>query len=490
MTNQLKRLLGLLALLLVLVAAVVFFMNAAPISKENEETSTPSAISLIEFPREAFQSAEISNEKGTYTVKNQEGRIVVIDQEQSFIQDLDSIAIQNLADQICSIKASSSFTTQASLSDFGLDPPRVVAHIINNTGTDTLLIGNDAPSNAGIYAKLEGKSEIYLVEKKSVSRFIQSPIDFVEKEITPPLSKNAQVKVVTLSGENYNQPVVIQKSYVQDGENPVSPYKIVSPKFLDASDFVWEKMIPSFFGMTASAVVSYNQNDSVLEEFGLKTPHTIANIIYEEMHALPVLKYKGSIQSTSQNSLDLEEVSEKTLELKASKPDRNGFVYVTTDQLPMIFYVNNDVANWASVPYYQLLGNLLLYPELTILKTLTLTTPQASITFTIEYDKQSDKLKVIYQDKAINEAAFTSFYESVVGVYRKYQENIQSYTQVPALSITFEYEDSNRESDTIKYFPITQRTYQIVINDKQDYITTQDFIGVILQGMENILTLT
>lgn len=486
MTRQLKRLLALLVLLFILVGIVVFFIKT-PVRQHLEETNVIQDTStvLLDLPKEMFVKAEISNAFGKYTVQNKQGEIVLIDEFQQISEHLDPIAVANLVEQLCSVKASSSFALQGDLSDFGLQPARASIVVYDGSEPITWFIGNDAPSNAGVYVRIQGNPSIYLVEKKAISRLIQAPIDFLEKQITSPLPQNAQVDRITLRGENYKQTVVIEKSGQKNDVVGDMPYQIVSPKKLEASSYLSERMIPSFFGMSAVQVVSYNKNSAELEAFGLRNPHTIANIEYRIVEELPVLEYKGEKDVDAQASVQPEFI-EKTLELKASKPDENGFIYVTSDQLPMIFYINNEVAVWAGVPYSELMGSLILYPDITSLKTLTVKTPEQTAVFEIVYDNQADQLKVTSQGKQVDSSAFTSFYQNLVGVYRTYQENRQQYAQTPTLSVTFDYLDEKKSPDTVAYFPIIGRTYQIVINGEEDYTTTQNFMGAILEDLQSL----
>lgn len=488
MTRQFKRLLALILLLLGLVMIVVFLVKA-PFNLEPQDTPVleNAPIPLLNLPKEKFEQAQITNQFGTYTVLNKEGSIVLVDGTQHFDEHLDSIAISNLVEQLCNVQAKSSFLPQEQLSEFGLEPARASVTGYYDGSPITLLIGNDAPTDAGVYATIQGKSDVYLIEKKAVSRLIQAPIDFVERKITDILPKNAQVDRVTLSGENYNETVIIEKSPQKNGGLERMPYQIISPKKIDGSSYLSERVIPSFFGMSGVSVVSYTQDPEKMLAFGLNKPHTIANISYSVTEDLPVLEYKGEQKEVVSENASLPKVVEKTLELKASAPDEKGFVYVSTNKLPMIFYINKEVASWADVDYGDLLGNLIIYPDMNTIQTLTITTPKETTVFELAYDEQLDEVTVSHQGKEIDEVKFKRFYESLIGVYRTYQENRERYSQQPELSVTFKYWDKQKPTDTIAYFPITNRTYQIVVNGEEEYTTTQNFIGTILQELENLI---
>ncbi len=152
---------------------------------------------------------------------------------------------------------------------------------INKTDNSavTLNFGDASPDNSGVYLKVSGSDDIYLVNAEVKENFIFDKFKFASAASLPkPTSDGIEsyfendtlykFDSMTVSGKNYDKPLVIVPNTDKSFSDFI-PYKITSPDehYADKIDGLLNLFSQ---GVTAAGAYSYNAEDA--KSFGLDTP--------------------------------------------------------------------------------------------------------------------------------------------------------------------------------------------------------------------------
>ena len=97
-------------------------------------------------------------------------------------------------------------------SDYGLDKPSVEVKVIYSDNSKVnMYFGNEAPDKSGIYCRIDGNKNVYLVNSASVDMFFIDKLQLFDKTLTGELSDSENITLVEISGKGYEKPVIISR---------------------------------------------------------------------------------------------------------------------------------------------------------------------------------------------------------------------------------------------------------------------------------------
>jgi hypothetical protein len=228
------------------------------------------------------------------------------------------------------------FTTIVSVggdpADFGLDPPRATVKATYADGTSAvILVGDEAPASAGVYISLGDASSVFLAADDDVDSFLYAVTELISLSVTETAEEddNNEFTRLTISGTNFDDPIVIEPTGNGSDDESETAYRVTSPKEFGADPTEGADIASSVRGLTADAVAAVLPVDGnpfdLLKTYGLDTP-------YAEIVA---------------------EYPDTTIRLRASAPDDEGRVYLMnlTDEVTgerIVYEMQYGSLRWAS----------------------------------------------------------------------------------------------------------------------------------------------
>ncbi|MBE6733492.1 MAG: DUF4340 domain-containing protein [Ruminococcaceae bacterium] len=297
-----KRIISMVAAVLavvILIGGSAAIVKLIPKKEEDEAPVTSNDISVLELDSNMLDKVSITNKNGKFvftadrkTETDDEGKETVsVEWSSAEIEDgvLSSDEIGNIISSLDNITATREITAK-SAADCGLqNPSRQIDIESEKYGNFSVIIGSDSPDNTGTYLKLSTKDTIYLVESSLSTGFDFTYLDLANvedfkaitvtdamKDYTDEEGKLAFFDTLTISGKNFNEPMV----FVKNNEEFLSgfvPYSVSSPVKQDA-DNLTDVMALFTSGLTSSGAYSLEINDDELSKVGLDNPDMVISI--------------------------------------------------------------------------------------------------------------------------------------------------------------------------------------------------------------------
>ncbi len=348
--------------------------------------------------------------------------------------------------------------------DYGFDEPQYVIEITGYDEADntTLTIGDNTPSNSGVYARVD--DVIYLISEEAAADFSKTdeqmatsfavPAATVDGDTLNYFSENklASFDRITLSGKNFPSTLRFEMNKDED-EGNYNDYIMTSPvrRYADTAN-VGGLFEIAVNGLTAAEAYKYNPTAADLKNYGLISPEIKLSI----------------------------EFGGKKVEIAASRYDESYFAVLVTGREDIIFKVANSFLPFAEFPDTAFANNLVFIETVTDFTNMTFKTASATYSFDIEYKEETDEaeeeLKVTANGKEIKAQNFQNFYQHLVIECNEITLKKESGT--PTLTVT-----ATRDSGTtsIKFIKYSERRYYVEVDSAPiGFISTTN--------MEKILT--
>lgn len=361
----------------------------------------------------------------------------------------------------------------ADAAEFGLDKPRSEVEITYADGSEVkLAVGNDAPSNAGVYVLLDGK--IYLFDSSRVKTFLYHRVDYISKTITPTADTGDDapvLKKITLEGAVRPEPLVLDVSQETSGESSnaitTNVYTMSAPNKRETDSANTAAIGNKIFGLSASKVISYQITDELLEEYGLKDPYSKITADY----------------------------ADQTITLIASKPDKDGLSYVmnlspSSKNNQVIFQMDTSEIYWVTYTYQDVVNKAVMAPLIYDLSKVTVSTPDKAyefgITTTVDPDNEGVKNNTItYEGKELVTATFRKFYQNMLWAKRQEYTDHQP-TGEPLLTFKYEYTDG-RTPDVVEFYKGENMMVYTTVNGECDSLENSSYVDKIISDVEKVI---
>ena len=206
--------------------------QAVVLTDKNGNIENNSYGTLMEYYPANIKSIHIENAGGSFDVESDtpEGQATVYTLKGYEDFDLQS----GNPDLIASAAASLSFSKVATLdknkaAEFGFDKPRSTVTVYYEDDTKAVIIvGNDAPQQAGTYIKFGTGDAVYVAETDVVSAFDFSVNDLISLRINENADStdNNELTSLTLSGAAFDKPVTLVPS---ENTNYSASYQMTEP---------------------------------------------------------------------------------------------------------------------------------------------------------------------------------------------------------------------------------------------------------------------
>lgn len=418
----------------------------------NGEIENNSYGKLLEYTPAQISEIHVENQSGSFDVKSytpvdengKSGTTVYT------LVGYEDFELQTgIPDDVANDAAKLEFTKVVSLDgkdsdDFGFDKPTATATVKYNDGTSAaIIVGDNAPQDAGTYVKFGDSNTIYLVAQDAVDSFSYSVTQFISLTINDSASDTSasQASVITMGGSHLSKAITIEPN---SNTNINASYKITSPVNAYASEKASSNVEGNIRGLYAESVKMVNPSAGQLSELGLSSP-------YATVHA---------------------EYPDTTVDLMASQPDGEGYVYLMKDGGNIVYRILAEKVAWATVTFDEMLSEYMIAPSMMSLSEMKVDDGKKtydfeldSTTVTTSDDEGSETTSTTTTVKLGKEEIelgyFTTYFQNVSLITRA-DSDTESYSGSPVYSVTYSY--SSGGSDTVSYYDNGGSRYLAVVN--------------------------
>lgn len=407
---------------------------------------------LVKYDTAKVIELEVENSKGSMKITSETPTNTDGETEATIytIEGYEDFELQSgMADQIANAAAQIEFSKVISVDGkdddkYGFDKPMATVRITYDDDTTAVVtVGSYAPQEIGAYIKFGSSNTIYFTDVDSVSAFSYGLTDMFSLAINdaPETSDNNYVKSVTLGGSRLKNEI----SFEPNTNTSVSAsYIITAPNKAYASETATSNIEGDIRGLYAESVKMVNPTDKQLGELGLSQPYATIYAVYPDT----------------------------TIELLASKPDSDNFVYLMKKGDKVVYRISAENVVWTTVKYDDILSEYMINPNMTSLSKMTVNdgsntyeyTLSSTVTNTANEDGEettTTTTTVKCGGKEIELGRFTTYFQNISLITRADGET-ESFNGKPVFTVTYAYESG--DSDTVSYYNTGGNRYLAVVN--------------------------
>ena len=402
---------------------------------------------LMEYYPANIREIHVENTKGTFDVesstKGTEATVYAIKGLEDF--DLQS----GNPDAIANAAAKLTFTKVATLdknkgAEFGFDKPRSTVTVSYEDDTRAVIIvGNDAPQQAGTYIKFGTGDAVFVTDTDTIAPFDYGVTDLISLTVNGAAesTENNEASSIKLAGSGFDKEIELVPN---TNANYSASYEMTAPVSRLANEGESSIVAGGIRGLLASAVKMVNPSDKQLAELGLAEPYATLTAEYPDT----------------------------TVELSASKPDADGNVNLMAAGKKVVYVISTEKVAWAATSYEKLCGEYACSPKMAKLTGMSVKAGGKTYDFTLKTketlttDDQGSETKstvttVTYGGKEVELGSFTAFYNNVALIELS-DPKTDSKSGKEALAVTYTFEDGS--SDEVVFADAGTDSYIVTFN--------------------------
>lgn len=458
---------GILCIGILILGGACFFLLKSDDSEKSDVESGNYQI-LDEITEDDVASVVVSNASGGYEADWNDDSVI--------IKDCDNIAIDNSAvkkiqNAVKGITAEKKVTDgKGRLNEFGLEDDPVEVTVTGKGEKESLMIGDEVPGQDSSQWYVLWKEEVYIVSDSNVEAFQYGVKDLVSKQITPDRDESDDSFRVTLAdiqGEGMDEIQIRHQGSEELAGYQVDSYQLTAPINYPASAAVSEDILPMFFGLKAQEVAVLHPTAEDRAQVGLDQPYRQVEIEYQTKN------------------------SEKNkISILVSNIDGAGNLYVENGS-DVIYKCRPQDISWLNLTVDTVISHTILIPDVTSLKTLTITQGDGS-SYQIQFQNMgTDNGKVLYDGKELDVDSFRNFYYELISVEADevILENLPDTSGMNKIAeIKFAYMDESKKSDTVTYYSESARkAYAVLDGNERGFRLSETQIDTVLGNLQKLI---
>ena len=437
---------GILCIGILILGGACFFLLKSDDSEKSDVESGNYQI-LDEITEDDVESVVVSNALGGYEADWNDDSVIIKDCDNIAI---DSSAVKKIQNAVKGITAEKKVTDgKGRLNEFGLKNDPVEVTVTGKGGKESLMIGDEVPGQDSSQWYVLWKEEVYIVSDSNVEAFQYGVKDLVSKQITPDRDESDDSFRVTLAdiqGEGMDEIQIRHQGSEELAGYQVDSYQLTAPINYPASAAVSEDIIPMFFGLKAQEVAVLHPTAEDRAQVGLDRPYRQVEIEYQT-------------KDSEKNKISI----------LVSNIDGAGNLYVENGS-DVIYKCRPQDISWLNLTVDTVISHTILIPDVTSLKTLTITQGDGS-SYQIQLQNMgTDNGKVLYDEKELDVDSFRNFYYGLISVEADevILENLPDTSGMNKIAeIQFAYMDESKKSDTVTYYSESARKAYAVLDGNE-----------------------
>ena len=458
---------GILCIGILILGGACFFLLKSDDSEKSDVESGSYQI-LDEIAEDDVESVVVSNASGGYEADWNDDSVI--------IKDCDNIAIDNSAvkkiqNAVKGITAEKKVTDgKGRLNEFGLENDPVEVTVTGKGGKESLMIGDEVPGQDSSQRYVLWKEEVYIVSDSNVEAFQYGVKDLVSKQITPDWDESDDSFRVTLAdiqGEGMDEIQIRHQGSEELAGYQVDSYQLTAPINYPASAAVSEDILPMFFGLKAQEVAVLHPTAEDRAQVGLDRPYRQVEIEYQT-------------KDSEKNKISI----------LVSNIDGAGNLYVENGS-DVIYKCRPQDISWLNITVDTVISHTILIPDVTSLKTLTITQGDGS-SYQIQLQNMgTDNGKVLYDEKELDVDSFRNFYYGLISVEADevILENLPDTSGMNKIAeIQFAYMDESKKSDTVTYYSESARkAYAVLDGNERGFRLSETQLDTVLGNLQKLI---
>lgn len=458
---------GILCIGILILGGACFFL-LKPDDPEKSDAESGNYQILDEITEDDVESVIVSNASGGYEADWNDDSVIIKDCDNIAI---DSSAVKKIQNAIKGITAEKKVTDgKGRLNEFGLEDDPVEVTVTGKGEKESLMIGDEVPGQDSSQWYVLWKEEVYIVSDSNVKAFQYGVKDLVSKQITPDRDESDDSFRVTLAdiqGEGMDEIQIRHQGSEELAGYQVDSYQLTAPINYPASAAVSEDILPMFFGLKAQEVAMLHPTAEDRAQVGLDQPYRQVEIEYQTKN------------------------SEKNkLSILVSNIDGAGNLYVENGS-DVIYKCRPQDISWLNLTVDTVISHTILIPDVTSLKTLTITQGDGS-SYQIQFQNMgTDNGKVLYDGKELDVDSFRNFYYGLISVEADevILENLPDTSGMNKIAeIKFAYMDESKKSDTVTYYSESARkAYAVLDGNERGFRLSETQIDTVLGNLQKLI---
>lgn len=458
---------GILCIGILILGGACFFLLKSDDSEKSDVESGNYQI-LDEITEDDVESVVVSNALGGYEADWNDDSVIIKDCDNIAI---DSSAVKKIQNAVKGITAEKKVTDgKGRLNEFGLKNDPVEVTVTGKGGKESLMIGDEVPGQDSSQWYVLWKEEVYIVSDSNVEAFQYGVKDLVSKQITPDRDESDDSFRVTLAdiqGEGMDEIQIRHQGSEELAGYQVDSYQLTAPINYPASAAVSEDIIPMFFGLKAQEVAVLHPTAEDRGQVGLDRPYRQVEIEYQT-------------KDSEKNKISI----------LVSNIDGAGNLYVENGS-DVIYKCRPQDISWLNLTVDTVISHTILIPDVTSLKTLTITQGDGS-SYQIQLQNMgTDNGKVLYDEKELDVDSFRNFYYGLISVEADevILENLPDTSGMNKIAeIQFAYMDESKKSDTVTYYSESARkAYAVLDGNERGFRLSETQLDTVLGNLQKLI---
>lgn len=458
---------GILCIGILILGGACFFLLKSDDSEKSDVESGNYQI-LDEITEDDVESVVVSNASGGYEADWNDDSVIIKDCDNIAI---DSSAVKKIQNAVKGITAEKKVTDgKGRLNEFGLEDDPVEVTVTGKGEKESLVIGDEVPGQDSSQWYVLWKEEVYIVSDSNVEAFQYGVKDLVSKQITPDRDESDDSFRVTLAdiqGEGMDEIQIRHQGSEELAGYQVDSYQLTAPINYPASAAVSEDILPMFFGLKAQEVAVLHPTAEDRAQVGLDRPYRQVEIEYQT-------------KDSEKNKISI----------LVSNIDGAGNLYVENGS-DVIYKCRPQDISWLNLTVDTVISHTILIPDVTSLKTLTITQGDGS-SYQIQLQNMgTDNGKVLYDEKELDVDSFRNFYYGLISVEADevILENLPDTSGMNKIAeIKFAYTDESKKSDTVTYYSESARkAYAVLDGNERGFRLSETQLDTVLGNLQKLI---
>lgn len=458
---------GILCVGILILGGACFFLLKSDDSEKSDAESGNYQI-LDEITEDDVESVVVSNASGGYEADWNDDSVIIKDCDNIAI---DSSAVKKIQDAVKGITAEKKVTDgKGRLNEFGLEDDPVEVTVTGKGEKESLMIGDEVPGQDSSQWYVLWKEEVYIVSDSNVEAFQYGVKDLISKQITPDRDESDDSFRVTLAdiqGEGMDEIQIRHQGSEELAGYQVDSYQLTAPIDYPASASVSEDILPMFFGLKAQEVAVLHPTAEDRAQVGLDQPYRQVEIEYQT-------------KDSEKNKISI----------LVSNIDGAGNLYVENGS-DVIYKCRPQDISWLNITVDTVISHTILIPDVTSLKTLTITQGDES-SYQIQLQNMgTDNGKVLYDGKELDVDSFRNFYYGLISVEADevILENLPDTSGMNKIAeIKFAYMDESKKSDSVTYYSESARkAYAVLDGNERGFRLSETQIDTVLGNLQKLI---
>ncbi|MBR7132288.1 MAG: DUF4340 domain-containing protein [Clostridia bacterium] len=447
----------------VLVGGTLAVVKLIP-EREDDTSSTPAIeeINVLDLKSDDFKTVTVTNKEGTFKLysvieENESSTSSETTETVTWYLDgydkelISTISTENVASAAAYITATRE-VTQRTAADCGLDNPAVTVKVVtSDDGEFSIYFGDESPDKSGHYLKLSTDDKIYVVESTTKSEFEFNALQLANTDALPAFTltdemadyKNdsdalASFDTITVSGKNFEKPVVIAPNNSDDEISQYIGYNILSPSKRIANDEAVSAAITLFqSGVSVTGAYSFDVSAASLAKFGLDNPDVVITMKILDT----TLTYKFALQE-------------------------DGNYAAVCDGAKLIKIVSASASEILGYELKDFYSSWVALVSIDTISEFSFASGQNTYSFGIEKveDEEFDEDYIItYKGEKIVTDDFQSFYQECISIACT-DFTVEQTSGTPEYTMVFKYNEDIGGEYRVEFIKVSETRYEYKIN--------------------------